>query len=57
MRKVVLFGIAAALVLLAIAATLYVFLRPGPLPQQVNAQETSATTQVINAGEYLARAG
>jgi len=57
MRKAVVFALAAALVLVAIAATLYFFLRPGPLPQQVNAQETSATTQVINAGEYLARAG
>jgi mono/diheme cytochrome c family protein len=57
MRKVVLFGIAAALVLLAIAATLYVFLRPGPLPKQANAPQMSATTQVINQGEYLARVG
>jgi hypothetical protein len=32
MRKVVLFAIAAAFVGVAIAATLYFFLRPGPLP-------------------------
>jgi cytochrome c553 len=38
MRKAVVFAIAAALVLVAIAATLYFFLRPGPLPRQVNAQ-------------------
>src|SRR6187397_1366532 len=57
MRKAVVFALAAALVLIAIAATLYFFLRPGPLPRQVNAQETSATTQVIEQGEYLARAG
>ena len=58
MRKAVVFAIAAALVLFAIAATLYFFLRPGPLPRQANAPETTnATTQVINQGEYLARAG
>src|SRR4029079_6162941 len=58
MRKAVVFAIAAALVLLAIAAALYFFLRPGPLPRQANAPETTnATTQVINQGEYLARAG
>ena len=58
MRKAVVFAIAAALVLFAIAATLYFFLRPGPLPRQANATETTnATTQVINQGEYLARAG
>ena len=57
MRKAVVFAFAAALVLVAIAATLYFFLRPGPLPHQANAPEMSATTQVINQGEYLARAG
>jgi mono/diheme cytochrome c family protein len=57
MRKVVLFAIAAAFVGVAIAATLYFFLRPGPLPQQANAPQMNATTQVINQGEYLARAG
>src|SRR5439155_22576735 len=57
MRRVVLFVIAAGLVGLAIAATLYVLLRPGPMPQPANAPQLSATTQVINQGEYLARAG
>ena len=34
------------------------FLRPGPLPQQADgAGRSNATTQVINQGEYLARAG
>src|SRR3982750_380401 len=57
MRRVVLFLIAAGLIGVAIAATLYVLLRPGPLPQQANAPQMSATTQVINQGEDLARAG
>src|SRR6478735_8201514 len=58
MRKAVVFAFAMALVLVVIAATLYFFLRPGPLAQQQGAaQAANATTQVINQGEYLARAG
>src|SRR6478609_9086404 len=57
MRKAFLFAIAAAFVAIVIAGLLYFFLRPGPMPRQVNATETNATTQVINQGEYLARAG
>ena len=56
MRKAVVFAIAAALVIVAIAAAMY-FLRHGPLPQQAGAHAANATTQVINQGEYLARAG
>lgn len=33
------------------------WLQPGVLPGNPNAVQTSATTQVINRGEYLARAG
>src|SRR6476469_5305896 len=57
MRKAFLFAIAAAFVAIVIAGLLYFFLRPGPMPRQVNAPQMSATTQVINQGEYLARAG
>ena len=38
------------------AAALY-FLRPGFLPQDKNNSQLTATTQQINKGEYLARAG
>src|SRR6188472_1584589 len=57
MRKAFIFSIAAAFVAIVIAGLLYFFLRPGPMPRQVNATETNATTQVINQGEYLARVG
>ena len=41
---------------LAIGAAFY-FLRPGFLPNTGAAREVSASTQIINKGEYLARAG
>src|SRR6185369_2813832 len=37
-------------------AALYL-LRPGMLPQTPGAESVNATTQTINLGEYLARAG
>ncbi|MBC7434556.1 MAG: c-type cytochrome [Bdellovibrionales bacterium] len=50
--------IVIVLVVLAAAAAGVVFwMLPGALPNNPNAVETSATTQVINRGEYLARAG
>ena len=52
--------IALALVVVAVigAIALY-FLRPGLLPQRtdMNMKDVSPTTQTINRGEYLARAG
>ena len=58
MRKAVVLRLRAGVVLVVIAATLYFFLRPGMLPQQQGAaQAANATTQIINRGEYLARAG
>ena len=52
--------IALALVVVGVigAIALY-FLRPGLLPQRtdMNTKDVSATTQTINRGEYLARAG
>jgi len=40
-----------------IAAAVLYFLRPGILPQDKNTPQLSASTQQINKGEYLARAG
>jgi mono/diheme cytochrome c family protein len=51
-------GILLGLVVLAVAAIGVVFwMHPGALPSNPNAVATNATTQVINRGEYLARAG
>ena len=59
MRK--LLGLAiVALVLLAAGVVVLLLLRPGPLPQPpggATAKAPNATTQVIEEGEYLARAG
>jgi mono/diheme cytochrome c family protein len=46
-----------AVILAAVAAAALYLLRPGALPQGAAAGETNPTTQVINRGEYLARAG
>lgn len=56
MRKITL-AILAIVVLGAIAAGLLHFLRPGALPTSSRQPQLSATTQIINRGEYLARAG
>jgi mono/diheme cytochrome c family protein len=50
--------IALAVVIMAViaAAALYL-LHPGMLPKMAGPREISATTQTINRGEYLARAG
>jgi mono/diheme cytochrome c family protein len=56
MRKSVL----AVLVLVAlavIAALVLHFMRPGVLPATAQQPQLTATTQIINRGEYLARAG
>ena len=51
-------GVAVAVIVLAaaVAGGLYL-VRPGLLPVQGGAPEVSATTQTIERGEYLARAG
>ena len=49
--------IVAALVVAAIVAGVIAWQQPGMLPSNPAAVATSATTQVINTGEYLARAG
>ena len=56
MRTTARIAVAAVIVILVAAAALYV-LRPGTLPPRVGARDTSATTETINRGEYLARAG
>ena len=57
MRKLVVYAIVTVLVIVAVLAAKS-FLQPGPLPQTAGtAQAPNATTQVINQGEYLARAG
>ncbi len=56
MRKSVLAAVAVA-VLVAIAAVVLHFLRPGVLPDNPKQGQLTATTQIINRGEYLARAG
>jgi mono/diheme cytochrome c family protein len=47
----------AALVLVLVGAAAVYLLRPRMLPQPAQRAETNATTQIINTGEYLARAG
>jgi hypothetical protein len=57
MRKLLGLALAVGLVIVAVLAARH-FLQPGPLPPQAGgAREVNATTQVINQGEYLARAG
>lgn len=56
MRKTVLAAVAIA-VLVAIAALVLHFMRPGVLPDTPKQGQLTATTQIINRGEYLARAG
>lgn len=56
MRKIAAGALAIA-ALAAIAAGLLHFLRPGALPTSSRQAQLSATTQIINRGEYLARAG
>ncbi|MFL6663014.1 MAG: c-type cytochrome [Rhizobacter sp.] len=56
MRTRVRIGTALVLLALAAVAALYL-LRPRMLPQKEGAKEASATTQIIDRGEYLARAG
>ena len=55
--KTLLHVIVAALVVAAIVAGIIAWQQPGMLPSNPAAVATSATTQVINTGEYLARAG
>jgi mono/diheme cytochrome c family protein len=47
----------AVVIFAAIAAAALYVLRPGMLPQKEGARGISATSQTINRGEYLARAG
>ena len=47
----------ALVVLAAVAIGLVFWMLPGALPANPGAVATNATTQVINRGEYLARAG
>ena len=47
----------AVAILAVIAAGAVYMLRPGMLPQTEGVREVSATTQTIDRGEYLARAG
>jgi mono/diheme cytochrome c family protein len=56
MRTSVRIVLAIAILAAITAGALYV-LRPGMLPQNEGAREISATTQTIDRGEYLARAG
>jgi mono/diheme cytochrome c family protein len=56
MRIVVRIAIGLAIIAIAGVVALHLF-RPGMLPQQPGTAATSPTTQVIDRGEYLARAG
>lgn len=56
MRKSVRIAITFVVLALAAAAAVYL-LRPGALPAGRNQPQLSASTQIINKGEYLARAG
>lgn len=56
MRKSARIVLSLAALGVAAAGVLY-FLRPGVLPQNKNTAQLSASTQQINKGEYLARAG
>lgn len=56
MRKSVRIAIILSVLALAAAAVIYL-LRPGALPGRSNQAQLSASTQIINKGEYLARAG
>ncbi|WLI88291.1 cytochrome c [Massilia sp. R2A-15] len=56
MRKRTSIVLVLAILAALVAAALY-FLRPGALPDSARHAPVSATTQIINRGEYLARAG
>jgi mono/diheme cytochrome c family protein len=56
MRKSVLAALAIAVLMVLAAAALH-FLRPGVLPARSTQGQLTATTQIIDRGEYLARAG
>ena len=56
MRKGIRIVLFLAFIALIVLATLYL-LRPGLLPRTGTPREVSASTQLINKGEYLARAG
>jgi mono/diheme cytochrome c family protein len=56
MRKIALATLAVG-ILAVIAALALHFLRPGALPATSKQSQLTATTQIINRGEYLARAG
>ena len=55
-RRIVIVAVAVA-VLMVVAAAVLFLMRPGMLPHRDGAQEPNATTQAIDRGEYLARAG
>jgi mono/diheme cytochrome c family protein len=55
MRKRTAFGLGVLVLVLIVVATVLV-LRPGVLPEMED-EATNATTEIINRGEYLARAG
>ena len=58
MSRRLLLQVLLALGLLAVVAIgVLLWMRPGTLPGQPGAESQNATTQVINRGEYLARAG
>ena len=50
-------GLVALAALVIAAVVVFLWLQPGALPNNPNAVAANATTQVINRGEYLARAG
>jgi mono/diheme cytochrome c family protein len=57
MRRAVRIALALVLLAFVVAAGVLWLLRPGPLTAGAPASEPSATTQMIQLGEYLARAG
>ncbi len=56
MKKLAYVALLGAALLLAVAGVFY-WMRPGLLPEPLKREATNATTQIINRGEYLARAG
>ncbi|MET0856144.1 MAG: cytochrome c, partial [Telluria sp.] len=57
MRKTVLIALAIAMLFAIVAASVLLYLRPGVLPDTPKQAQLTPTTQIINRGEYLARAG
>jgi mono/diheme cytochrome c family protein len=57
MRQSARIAVIAVAIVVALAAAALFLLRPRMLPRQAGAPEPNATTQTIERGEYLARAG